>query len=116
MEQKRRQEICGRIQEARVVAGFTQQEMADLLGLTLRGYQNYEDERVPFGRLSEIAKLAGVEESWLLYGGEARNQDDLREGLATLVDLVRSVDQRLSRIERAMPSPQRVRGRAERPA
>ena len=114
MEPKRQRQICERIQEARVVAGYTQQEMADLLDLTLRGYQNYEHERVPFGRLTEIAKLTNVEETWLLYGDEARSQDDLREALATLVDLVRSVDQRLARIEQAIPSPERSTRQAGR--
>lgn len=114
MEENRRKQICARIKDARRVAGYTQPEMADLLGLTLRGYQNYEDERVPFGRLTEIAKLTNVEERWLLYGvSEKEPQDDLREGLSTLVDLVRSVDQRLARIEQAIPAPPRSRQQAE---
>ena len=113
MEEGRSKEICARIKEARRLAGYTQPEMADLLGLTLRGYQNYESERVPFGRLIEIAKLTNVEEQWLLYGVTPAPQDDLREGLSALVELLCSVDQRLARIEQAMLEPPRSQERVE---
>ena len=61
-------EICARIKQARTEAGYTQQEMADLLGMTMRGYQNYESVRVPFPQLGKIAELTGVTQMWLLRG------------------------------------------------
>lgn len=47
-------EICARIKQARVEAGFTQAEAADTLGVTMRAYQNYEATRVPFRSLTRI--------------------------------------------------------------
>lgn len=115
MDVQLQREICARIKEARNRAGLTQQEMADLLDLTLRGYQNYEVERVPFRRLGEIARLTGVEESWLLYGGGARAQGEMVEAVATMIDLLRSIDQHLVRIEQAMPERRRARQPGEQP-
>lgn len=71
MDERLQAEICARIQQARIEAGFTQQEAADTLGLTLRGYQNYESVRVPFRRLGDIASTFGVSEPWLLRGQSA---------------------------------------------
>lgn len=115
MEAKVQKEICARIKEARMQAGFTQQEMADLLDLTLRGYQNYENERVPFRRIGEIARLTRVEERWLLYGGGAMAQAEQLEALATVVDLLHSIDEHLVRIERAMPARTGSKRQAEQP-
>lgn len=61
-------EICARIQQARVEAGFTQEDLAGLLNITTRAMQNYERNRVPFRRLEEIAKLTNVSQEWLLRG------------------------------------------------
>ena len=68
MDARLQQDICARIQQARKEAGYTQQEMADLLGMTMRGYQNYESNRVPFRWLDKIADLTGKSQEWLLRG------------------------------------------------
>lgn len=68
MDARLQQDICARIQQARKEAGYTQQEMADLLGMTMRGYQNYESTRVPFRWLDKIAELTGKSQEWLLRG------------------------------------------------
>lgn len=70
MDARLQAEICARIKQARVEAGFTLQEAADTLGVTLRAWQNYEANRVPFRSLSRIAEITGVAESWLLRGGD----------------------------------------------
>lgn len=83
MDERLQAEICARIKRSRIEAGFTQQEAADLLGMTLRGYQNYESDRVPFRKLGRIAELFGVTEPWLLRGGAST------EDVATVADIVR---------------------------
>lgn len=61
-------QICARIKQARKASGLTQEDMANLLNVTTRAYQNYERDRAPFRRLSEIARLTGVDQEWLLRG------------------------------------------------
>lgn len=61
-------EICGRIRKARIEAGYTQEDAAALLQVTVRAYQNYESVRVPFRRMGDIAKITHATEAWLLHG------------------------------------------------
>lgn len=68
MDAHLQRQICARIKLARKEAGFTQQEMADLLAMTLRGYQNYESDRPPWRELDKIAELTNVTQVWLLRG------------------------------------------------
>lgn len=103
MDEHLQREICARIKEARIEAGMTQDEMADLLGMGMRGYQNYESIRVPFRRLDEIAKLTGTTQEWLLRGddpAEASNpsqleiaelRQDVRDLRASVEELLRQV-------------------------
>lgn len=84
MDEQLQREICARIKQARVEAGFTQGEAADVIGVTLRAYQNYESVRVPFRTLSRVAEIFGVAESWLLRGGELERAGDLRDRLAEI--------------------------------
>lgn len=70
MDEQLQREICARIKQARIEAGFTQQEAADTLGITMRAYQNYEASRVPFRALSRVVEIFGVPEPWLLRGGD----------------------------------------------
>ena len=62
------------MKQAREEAGISQEEMANLLGLTHRAYQWYEsqkDPRPPLRRLQEIAEITGRSQEWLLRGDEA---------------------------------------------
>src|SRR5690349_7984096 len=68
LDPQEEREICARIKQARKEKGLTQQEMADLLNVEKRTYQNYEDYRVPFKLLDKIAKLTDKPQEWLLYG------------------------------------------------
>lgn len=63
--------ICARIKQARVEAGLTQEEMADLLNVRTRTYWNYENDRVPFRSISQISRATGRSEDWLLRGDSA---------------------------------------------
>jgi transcriptional regulator with XRE-family HTH domain len=98
-------QICERIKQARKGAGFTQEEMASLLGITQRGYQNYESERVPFRRLGEIARLTDVEQEWLLRGEQAETPGQaglLRDVASGVEALERSSRDVLARLDESL--------------
>jgi transcriptional regulator with XRE-family HTH domain len=63
--------IAARVKRARIEAGFTQDEMAKLLGVALPTYRTYEperDPRVPWTKLEDIAGLLRTTRHWLLQG------------------------------------------------
>ena len=102
-------EICQRIRKARKEAGLTQEDMANLLSVTTRAYQNYEKERVPFRSLAKIAALTNVSQEWLLRGDvpEATPSSlltDVASGIVQLErsseDVLRVLDECLARLER----------------
>jgi transcriptional regulator with XRE-family HTH domain len=71
--------ISLRIAEAREQAGLTQPELADLLEVHWRTVQEWESPRkdvVPWKRLDEIARAAGVTRDWLLHGDAPRESPD----------------------------------------
>lgn len=74
-----RSAISARIAEARLQAGFTQAELADVMDVHYRTVQNWEtaSRGVPFERLEELADVLGVSRRWLLHGDEL---DDERVG------------------------------------
>jgi transcriptional regulator with XRE-family HTH domain len=80
-----RQGICDRIRKAREGAGLTQEQMAGLLELTPRAYQNYERTRVPWESLAQIARLTGCDLEWFLYGESYTHQLEQLE--ARIADL-----------------------------
>lgn len=95
-------EIRARIQRARELAGLSQTDMADLLGVIPRTVQNYEGgggkaAKVPWDRLSDIAEMTGTTTRWLLYGDAQAY--DAAEGELTerLTDIERKLDQLLER-------------------
>lgn len=64
-----------------------------MLNVTLRAYQNYERDRVPFRRLTEIATLTGVEQEWLLRGDAPQQLSDVARGLlADMADAISTVE------------------------
>lgn len=99
-------QICERIKQARKAAGFTQEDMANLLNVTTRAYQNYERDRVPFRSLTKIASLASVSEAWLLQGEpkqEILAQAELLRGVADgIVELERSSEHVLQQLDEAL--------------
>ena len=107
-------EICARIKLARTEAGFTQQEMADLLNMSMRGYQNYESDRVPWRELDKIAELTGKPQEWFLRGDEepaTQSQTAIVELRAEIRDLRESVESLLLEVREARQAPPR-HGRA----
>lgn len=85
-EQER--EICARIKQARIEAGLTQDEFADLLKVEKRTVQNYEADRVPWRYLKEIAKITGRTQEWLLRGDviDATQMDRIEQKLDLILD------------------------------
>jgi transcriptional regulator with XRE-family HTH domain len=77
--------VGARIRERRIMLGLTQQQMADLIGVTYQQAHKYEKgiNRVAAGRLYSIARALGVEVSYFY------------EGLQTGGSLVPSPSQRL---------------------
>src|SRR5271168_1716675 len=54
--------VGARVRERRIMLGFTQQQLADLIGVTYQQAHKYERgiNRVSAGRLFEIARVLGV--------------------------------------------------------
>ncbi len=64
--------VGGRIRERRIMMGLTQQEMAELIGVTYQQAHKYERgiNRVSAGRLYDIAQALGVPVSHFFDGLE----------------------------------------------
>lgn len=78
MSELERQMICQRVKQARVEAGLTQEELADLLNVGQRTVANYESVRVPWRYLAKIGEVTGRTQEWLLRGdADAEPADDL---------------------------------------
>jgi transcriptional regulator with XRE-family HTH domain len=64
--------IRSRIKQARKEAGLTQEQIAELIGVEDRTYQNYEREddkgRTPWRMMNAIAAATGKPQEWLLHG------------------------------------------------
>lgn len=62
-----------RLNETRKLKGFTAQQMADFLSVSLRTYRNYESERSypDFGKLVSIADILEVSTDYLLCRNES---------------------------------------------
>lgn len=104
MDEHLQLQICERIKQARKAAGLTQEDMASLMNVTPRAYQNYERNRVPFRRLGDIARLTGSEQEWLLRGDSAQSEvqagllRDVAAGMETLQNSQEDVHQKLDEI------------------
>jgi transcriptional regulator with XRE-family HTH domain len=63
-------QIGARIRERRILLGLTQQQMAELIGVTYQQAHKYEKgmNRVAAGRLYYIAQTLGVEVSYFFEG------------------------------------------------
>ncbi len=65
--------VGARMRERRIMLGLTQQQMAELIGVTYQQAHKYEKgiNRVAAGRLSAIAKALGVEIGFFFERAEA---------------------------------------------
>lgn len=78
MEERQRLEIAGRIVELRERSRWTQPQLAEQLGLTLRGYQKLEEKgTTKYERAEELAKIHGVDPEWIWAGVERAATPDV---------------------------------------
>jgi len=61
-----------RMRQRRIMLGLTQQQMAELIGVTYQQAHKYEKgiNRIAAGRLYQIARVLGVDVSWFFEGLE----------------------------------------------
>jgi len=70
--------VGSRMRERRIMLGLTQQEMADLIGVTYQQAHKYERgiNRISAGRLYAVAQILGVDAGFFFDGlGGARSGD-----------------------------------------
>ena len=66
------EDIGARIAQARREAGLTQEELADLVGVSTRSFQGYESGAVvPYKHLGKISEIVRRPVPWFLHGDEA---------------------------------------------
>jgi transcriptional regulator with XRE-family HTH domain len=66
------QAIGDRIAQARNETGLTQEEIADLVGVSTRSWQGYEaGDVVPYRHMRRIEEVTRRSVVWILHGGEA---------------------------------------------
>lgn len=65
-------QVGARVRERRIMLGLTQQQLADLIGVTYQQAHKYERaiNRISAGRLFEIAQVLGVPVSYFFAGLE----------------------------------------------
>jgi len=64
-----------RIKQARLEAGLTQEELAELADVSARSVQGWESgARIPFKHMSELSRLLKKSSEWFLYGDEEQEE------------------------------------------
>ena len=66
--------VGGRIREQRIMSGLSQQQMADMIGVTYQQAHKYERgiNRISAGRLYEISQVLGVPVAYFFDGLEEK--------------------------------------------
>jgi transcriptional regulator with XRE-family HTH domain len=84
--------VGARMRERRIMLGLTQQQMAELIGVTFQQAHKYEKgiNRVAAGRLYSIAQALGVEVSYLFEGLQTTDRFVPSPQQRMLLDLARN--------------------------
>lgn len=84
--------VGARIRERRIMLGLSQQQMADLIGVTYQQAHKYERgiNRISAGRLYEIAQVLGVPVSYFFEGLENQRAPDLTARQRMCLELARN--------------------------
>ena len=84
--------VAARIRERRIMLGLTQQQMAELIGVTYQQAHKYEKgmNRVAAGRLYSIAQALGVDVSYFYEGLQTADRFVPSPQQRMLLDLARN--------------------------
>ena len=84
--------VARRLRERRVMLGLTQQQVAELVGVTYQQAHKYEtgDNRVSVGRLHAIARALGVEPGYFFEGLEGGPPPELPAWQGKMLELGRA--------------------------
>jgi transcriptional regulator with XRE-family HTH domain len=109
--------VGARIRERRIMLGFSQQQMADLIGVTYQQAHKYERgiNRISAGRLYEIAQVLGVAVGYFFEGLENQRNPELSARQRMCLELARNFSsisnerhqEALSQMARALASDNR---------
>jgi transcriptional regulator with XRE-family HTH domain len=95
--------IGGRIQTARVEAGLTQADLAEILDVTPRTVQNYEaGETKAYKHIQAIADATGCSTRWLLHG---ENDEEDRPSLSQMAEELSEIREMLSHVLESRGGP-----------
>ncbi len=84
--------VGARIRERRIMLGLSQQQMADLIGVTYQQAHKYERgiNRISAGRLHEIAQVLGVPVGYFFDGLDNQRSTDLTARQRMCLELARN--------------------------
>jgi transcriptional regulator with XRE-family HTH domain len=87
--------VGARIRERRIMLGLTQQQLADLIGVTYQQAHKYERgiNRVSAGRLFEVAQVLSVPVSYFFDGLEQENERAISPRERMCLELARNFAQ-----------------------
>lgn len=104
MVQLEAEAIGERIAQARLEAGMTQEELAELATFSKRSLQDYETGvTIPYRHMREISALLGRPVEWFLHGAkESREEPPLTEAFVDRLEAaVERAEKAAERLERA---------------
>lgn len=113
------EDIGARIATARKEAGLTQEDLADLVGVSTRSLQGYESgDVVPYRHMGKLAEVTKRPVGWLLHGDTAEDDPTNAERLAHIQQQLAEIRGMLAGEARATDEPDRNPGArpARRPA
>src|SRR5215468_8124762 len=84
--------VGARIRERRIMLGLTQQQLADMIGVTYQQAHKYERgiNRVSAGRLFEIGRVLGVPVAFFYEGIDGAQQPQVSERQRMCLELARN--------------------------
>ncbi len=87
--------VGARVRERRIMLGLTQQQLADLIGVTYQQAHKYERaiNRISAGRLFEIAQVLGVSVSYFFAGLEQDSDHSVTSRERMCLELARNFAQ-----------------------